>query len=85
MEETFSRDFTFREQRWRLFKKQCPRLVITGIFVLLLSITLYLYKQGGNASYARRNGFNVVTVILTLALGLNFFVSSMVSSSITIN
>ena len=51
------------------------RWIGTASLVALLVATLEIYKAKGYFTSAHKAVFNVLTVALTLALGLNFFVS----------
>ena len=52
------------------------RWIGTASFVALLVATLKIYEAKGYFTSAHKAAFNVLTVALTLALGLNFFVST---------
>lgn len=51
------------------------RWVLTVIFICLVVATVKIYQDKGVITRTQKDTFNVITVALSLALGINFFVS----------
>jgi hypothetical protein len=57
------------------FWKYSFRWVLTVIFICLVVATVKIYQDKGVITRTQKHTFNVITVALSLALGINFFVS----------
>jgi hypothetical protein len=51
------------------------RWVLTVIFICLVVATVKIYQDKGVITRTQKNTFNMITVALSLGLGINFFVS----------
>lgn len=69
------RKFSVNHQVLRLFGKQFLRWVPTAFLALAIIGTLKIYENKGNMRSTDKATFNVIILILSLLLGLNFFVS----------
>ena len=70
----YSARFEPNKQSWRLFQDQASRLIFTVNLVVLYLASLKIYEVEGNVPQAQKRAFNTVTIVLSLALGLNFLV-----------
>ena len=68
------KDFDPNEQTWRLFKGQAAGLSRTVIFLGLLLAILKIYAKAGNVGGDAKSAFNTIITVMSLLLGLNFFV-----------
>lgn len=66
----------FKKYSVVLFCKTFVRCLITAIFVAFLLATLKLYENKGYFTSRQKINFNVIITVLSLCLGLNFFVSN---------
>lgn len=58
-----------------LFCKTFVRCLVTFIFIAFVLATMKIYENEGNFASHQKTNFNIIIRILSLGLGLNFFVS----------
>jgi hypothetical protein len=70
-----ARHFNSKDQTRRLFAKQIFRWLATVIIIAFVLATFRIYERKGPITSAQKVTFNIIQTALSLALGLNFFVS----------
>lgn len=75
LESGFIHKSSVNRQTFRLFGKQFLRWVPTAFLALAIIGTFKSFENKGNMTSTDKATFNVIILVLSLLLGLNFFVS----------
>lgn len=67
--------FTFKQHHLVLFCKTFVRCLATVILIASVLATLKFYQSKGNFASDQKTKFNIIITVLSLCLGLDFFVS----------
>lgn len=78
-EEPFPKAFDPAGQTRRLFREQGFRLFTTCVFAAIFVATLKICEKQGSIDNMAMRLFNSIMMCLTLILGLNFFVSALLT------
>jgi hypothetical protein len=72
-ESKFLHNFDPNKQTWKLFLEQIPHVILTFLFLIAHVATVLIYQAKQPVDCAQKTIFNIVTTVIMLGLGLNFF------------
>ncbi|KAI4257249.1 MAG: hypothetical protein L6R42_005789 [Xanthoria sp. 1 TBL-2021] len=72
-----SKNLDYRQQAWSLLLPQAIRWLGTVLLSILLMSVVWIYQNKGNFTRTDKNVFNVIITGLSVGLGINFFLDTL--------